>query len=67
VFWFWFSLWFALVAAGVTILTLLGLHLWRKVKALTAEAGTAADRFAEVSAAITTRPAPPGTDSPARH
>ena len=66
-FWFWFFLWFALIAAAVAILALLGLRLWRKVKALTAEAGTVADRFAEVSAAMTELAAPPGTDLPARH
>jgi len=67
VFWFWFLLWFALIAAAVAVLALLGLRLWRKIKALTAEAGTVTDRLAEVSAAMTDPAASPRTDPPARH
>jgi hypothetical protein len=55
----WFLIWFVLVVAAVGVLTVLGVHLYRQAKALTAELAAASDRLGEISAAIAhSAPAP---------
>jgi hypothetical protein len=57
----WFLLWFVLVVAAVGVLTVLGVHLYRQAKALTAELAAASDRLGEIGAAIADS-APPSRD-----
>ena len=47
--WAWLLLWTLLVAGAAGVFFLLGRRLWRSAKALTAELGAAADRFAVVA------------------
>jgi hypothetical protein len=55
----WFLLWFILIAAAVGVLAVLGLHLYRQAKALTAELSAASDRLGQISAAIADSAPPP--------
>jgi hypothetical protein len=49
---FWALLWVVLVLAAAAVLALLGLSLWRKAKALTAEVSVATRRLEQVSATL---------------
>ena len=62
----WFLLWFVLIAGALALFALLGVRLWRQLKLLTAELSAAADRFAQVSAAMDEFSSPPGADSAGR-
>jgi hypothetical protein len=62
----WFLLWFVLIAGALAFFALLGVRLWRQLKLLTAELTTAADRLAQVSAAMDELSSPPGADSAGR-
>jgi hypothetical protein len=48
----WVLLWVVLVLAAAGVLGLLGLGLWRKAKALTAEVTQASDRLSAVAASL---------------
>ncbi len=50
--WAWLLLVTVLVLGSAAVLALLGLRLWRQVKALSGELAVASDRFSQVSAQI---------------
>ena len=58
----WFVLWFVLVVAALAFFALLGLWLFRKAKAVTADLAGVSEQFAQVSAATRSTEDGPGTD-----
>ena len=63
--WTWLLLWAFLVIGAAAVLFLLGRDVWRKLRALTRELGTTADRLGELTdrlaALEATREAAPDT------
>jgi hypothetical protein len=52
--WAWTLLWVVLVAGALGVFFLIGRSLWRKVRALAGELGTASDRLSAVAGELQT-------------